>query len=98
MGIRAKMYVTKKEQDPNSSGQFILGFQPVTSGSQENESFFKFTPAGSLSLQTVNEAVASQLEVGQEAYIDITPIPKPGQPVPESDVSEPGSDHPTPET
>jgi hypothetical protein len=78
MAIRAKMKVTKKESDPNSSGQFILGLEAVTSGSPENDSFFRYTPGASLNMHTVNEAVAAQLEVGQECYLDITPIPADG--------------------
>lgn len=43
----------------------------VVSGSPENESFFKFTPAGSLILSVVNKNV--KFEVDKEYYLDISP-------------------------
>jgi hypothetical protein len=49
---------------------------PVTSGSDENKSFWKWTPSGELKFQCLNEAAVEQLELGAEYYIDITPAAK----------------------
>ena len=45
-------------------------FFPVTSGSPENEQFYKYTPHGSLELGTLKEM---PFEVGKSYYLDITP-------------------------
>lgn len=51
-------------------GRVIM--KPVTEGSEENEAFYKWTPAGELRLETVNEDVADFLEPGKDYYIDIS--------------------------
>ena len=43
---------------------------PVTTGSTENEKFFKYTPGGKLELSVVNKDVS--FEPGAEYYLDIT--------------------------
>jgi len=40
------------------------------SGSPENESFFKFTPWGSIEIGTINMAALAQFERGAEFYVD----------------------------
>ena len=47
-------------------------FSPVTSGSPENEQFYRYTPGGSLELGTLKEM---PFEVGKEYYLDITEAP-----------------------
>lgn len=47
---------------------------PVTSGSEENESFYKWTPAGSISLSLVSKATANHFYPGHEYYIDFTEV------------------------
>lgn len=42
----------------------------VSSGSTENEEFFRYTPSADLRLQTINEEAAKNFEVGDEFYID----------------------------
>lgn len=77
MSIRAKMKVESKVQgSPGNPEGWHLVLRPVYGGSPENEEFYKYTPGGQLNLSTINDAAAAQLEVGQEAYIDITPIPR----------------------
>lgn len=71
MIIRAKMKVESLELHGDGGG--MVRMTPVTSGSPENESFFKWTPSGKLELGTVNKAVMDQLELGAEMYIDISP-------------------------
>jgi len=45
---------------------------PVTSGSPENNEFYKATPGGNLTLATINEAAFVQFTVDKEYYVDIS--------------------------
>lgn len=44
-------------------------FEPVVSGSKENEKFFKYTPGGELSLEVSNQ---HHFIPGKEYFIDIS--------------------------
>lgn len=68
MTVRAKMRCFF-----NENGQIRLA--PVVGGSAENDSFYKFTPGGSVTLDTINERAAEQFVVGTEYYVDFTPAP-----------------------
>ena len=48
-------------------------FSTVSDGSEENKKFFAATPSGSLKVGTVKVDV---FEVGEEYFLDITPVPK----------------------
>lgn len=67
---RAKFTLTKREEDQSG---FTLYFQPVTSGSVENDAFFKWTPWGELKMGTVNAGAAMGFEVGKAYYLDFSP-------------------------
>ncbi|MEO7959869.1 MAG: hypothetical protein ABIW76_24585 [Fibrobacteria bacterium] len=69
--VRAKFYVTERVEYPNSL--FGVKMSPVINGSPENGEFFKWTPAGSLELKTINASAAVRFEVGKEFYVDFTP-------------------------
>lgn len=69
MSVRAKFRVDEVAQ--NVSGSTIR-MSPVTSGSDENKEFFKWTPTGRLEMGTVNAAAAEQFKPGAEFYIDFT--------------------------
>jgi len=72
MPVRAKFYVwTKDEVDD----QWRIRLSAVTSGSKENEAFFKATPTGMLDM-TVRKEAGDLFVVGQEYYLDFTPVPK----------------------
>jgi hypothetical protein len=64
---RAKFKCVDVKEGPDGSQ---VKLEPVVSGSQENESFFKWTPWGSIEIGTVNPNV--KFEVGQEYYVDFT--------------------------
>lgn len=49
---------------------YEYSFSAVTSGSEENESFFAATPNGEVKLRTVRDDL---FEVGNEYYLDFTP-------------------------
>ena len=51
----------------------------VTGGSDENKTFWRFTPAGNIKLSTVNKAAAEQFKPGQEFYVDFTPATSSGE-------------------
>lgn len=50
--------------------EFAIRLDAVTYGSTENEEFFKYTPAGTISLSTINAEAAKHFEIGKEYYVD----------------------------
>ncbi len=68
---RAKFKVT--EVTEREGGGHEVKLLPVTGGSPENESFYKWTPGGNISLGTINEEAAKQFKPGKEFYVDFTP-------------------------
>ncbi len=68
MTVRAKFKVESVESNGADGGTVKL--TPVMSGSPENESFFKFTPWGSIEIGTINMAALAQFERGAEFYVD----------------------------
>ncbi len=71
MPTKCKFRCSSKTNNDNQS--FDIRLEAVISGSPENDNFFKWTPSGSLIMQTINTDAAKQFEVGAEYYIDITP-------------------------
>lgn len=71
--VRAKFFVTKVDGG-------TVWLSPVTGGSEENKSFYKWTPSGQIILSTINDEAVKQFVVGQEMYVDFTdattPIPE----------------------
>lgn len=58
---------------PSSDGAFNIELHAVTEdSSEENKTFWKYTPAGSVTLSTVNKAAADYYEPGVEYYLDFT--------------------------
>lgn len=76
MQVRAKFFVRSKEEyaDPKNCGTVKL--VPVTSGSEENKQFYKWTPSGEINLMTVNEAAFAAFELGKQYYVDFTLAPE----------------------
>jgi hypothetical protein len=72
MATRAKFHLYSKTEYSGNNGQTAVTFQAVTSGSPENDSFFKWTPSGKLEM-TIRKEVADQFEVGKEYYLDFSP-------------------------
>jgi hypothetical protein len=68
---RAKFYVYSKTVF--SGNEYVqVTFQPVTSGSPENDNFFKWTPSGKLEM-SIKPEVAELFEVGKSYYLDFSP-------------------------
>jgi len=65
--IRAKFVCDKVEKNEDGTK---ISLTPVTNGSEENESFFSYTPYGSIEIGTVNPNV--KFEEGKEYYVDFT--------------------------
>lgn len=69
--VRAKFIVDKVSKTRFDHHEIELS--PVTSGSEENKNFFKWTPFGKIVLGCINTDAVNQFEVGKEYYIDFTP-------------------------
>jgi len=80
MNVHAKFYCTSVTKTMggkyNSEGKYEQGvvynykFQAVTSGSEENKSFFASTPSGSIELVAVRDDL---FEINQEYYLEFSP-------------------------
>lgn len=68
--VRAKFTCTTI--DPAEGGVTIT-LEPVFDGSDENRTFFAYTPWGEIRIGTVNPEAARQFRVGHAYYIDFTP-------------------------
>ena len=73
MSVRAKMRCESADASGSNDGGGTVRLFPVVSGSAENESFYKFTPGGNLTLSTINQKAFEQFEVGKEYYVDVSP-------------------------
>lgn len=68
MTTRVKFNVAEIAKQGNGGGTKVT-LMPVTTGSEENKNFWKFTPAGKIELHITNPDV--EFEFG-EYYIDFT--------------------------
>lgn len=70
--VRAKFKCIAVKDDPEYQ-QKLIALNPVIGGSDENKSFAKYTPAGSVSLNISYETPAADFfEEGKEYYLDFT--------------------------
>lgn len=81
--MRAKMYV---ESVTKTNGVEILKFRAVgksggypPDGSDEDNTFAKFSPAATLDLTVANPALLGQFEPGQRYYVDFTEADAPAK-------------------
>lgn len=74
MSVRAKFVVNSITRTlfGKEEGQ-VIKLSPVYSDSPENKEFYKWTPAGSCELGTVNPEAAKQFELGKSYYLDFSP-------------------------
>jgi hypothetical protein len=75
--MRAKMTINRIEQHGVSE---TLHFNAVcksggypADGSDEDNTFAKFSPSASLAIQISNPALTGQFKVGEKYYVDFTP-------------------------
>lgn len=79
MTVRAKFKVEKVTR--HSGGAVTVELWAVTSGSEENKSFWKYTPSGKLEMNmNAGTTAADQFEPGQEYYLDFTLADAPDAP------------------
>lgn len=71
MGVRAKMYVTEVGRT-QYGGKVALR---VVSRGDDNKEWAQATPTGDLTLGIRNDLAFEQFDVGQEFYVDLTPVP-----------------------
>lgn len=71
MTTRAKFSCKKIEQ---TNDTYRVTLEPVSSGSDENRDFFKWTPGGKIELQVVSSQTASQFKEGYDYYVDFTEV------------------------
>ena len=70
--VRAKFFCHEVRDTPEYEQKLITLFA-VTSGSEENKSFSKYTPSGNVYLSISYETMASEFfEEGKEYYLDFT--------------------------
>ncbi len=72
MSVRTKMNCQMTEVTPDGEGGSVTLY-PVTSGSPENDQFYKWTPGGSLKLSMINKRAFDQFVIGRSYYVDISP-------------------------
>lgn len=71
--VRAKFVCTGIVDYPTNEQKNVL-FSPVTTGSEENKSFSKYTPGGAANLVISYETQAADFfEEGKEYYLDFVP-------------------------
>lgn len=54
-------------------GQEVVEMSPVTSGSDDNKTWSKYTPCGSLSMTITAEGAVGHFEPGRQYFLDFTP-------------------------
>lgn len=69
--VRAKFLCTSIVDDLEGGSKSIT-LHAVTTGSEENKEFFKWTPSGQLTLGCVNPEANALFEEGREYYIDFS--------------------------
>lgn len=68
MPLRAKFICTSiKKMYSGNDLIYSYEFMPVTTGSEENKTFWKYTPSGKIELGTVH---VDAFEIRKEYYID----------------------------
>lgn len=72
MNVRAKFRVTSKTEYHGTGDTVQVSMMAVTSGSPENELFWKYTPSGKVEMQ-IKKEVANLFEIGKAYYLDFTP-------------------------
>ena len=76
--MRAKFHVTQISRQAGWSGHkeiHTVKLSPVSGNSLENKSFYAATPGGEISLSCVPDVVGNNFNIGQEFYVDFTPVP-----------------------
>jgi len=73
MTVRAKFKCTVVSHNYTDNAM-VVKFQAVTAETEENKTWSKWTPTGSLEMYVSNPEVFNQFEEGKEYFLDITPV------------------------
>jgi len=68
--VRAKFVCISKEHSTHDPNHGEVRLEAVTGGSDENDSFFKYTPSGQLRMGLLNPGAFAFFEPGKEYMID----------------------------
>lgn len=68
--VRAKFVCSSKT---DFGDKVSVEFHAVHSGSEENMTFWQYTPSGRLEMQMLNRDAADRFQPGKEYYIDFIP-------------------------
>lgn len=71
MSVVAKFYVQEVTKTAFNGGSVKL--EAVTSGSEENDEFFKYTPAAEINMQILNDSALEQFVAGEEMLVHFEP-------------------------
>ena len=71
MSVRAKFVVNSVTQNNSNAGEVSLS--AVTNTSEENSTFWKYTPAGNITMHIDNPVAFDQFKIGEEYYVDFVP-------------------------
>lgn len=71
MNVQAKFKCTFVQK--NEGGSELVQLVPVVSGSEENKTWSKYTPTGSLSMMVTAEGAVGQFEPGKEYFLTLVP-------------------------
>jgi hypothetical protein len=76
--MRAKLAINRIEQHASSETIHFSAVSKSTAypadGSDEDNTFAKFSPSASLSIQITNPALVGKFQVGEKYYVDFTPV------------------------
>lgn len=74
MTVRAKFKCVSITRTKSGTEEMqTIALSPVTGGSEENKSFWKWTPSGRIELGTINKEAGDSFELDKTYYIDFTP-------------------------
>jgi hypothetical protein len=77
VSVRAKFQLVSETANAGTKAKSLV-FQPRYDTSiPEDQRFATATPSGELKMYVDNPAALAQFELGQQYYIDFTPVPKP---------------------
>lgn len=77
MAVTLKFRVARRIEEVTFGGTEPMGHVelfPVTGGSEENKTFFKYTPTGKIEFGSINKAALDSLPLGAEVYVTIVPV------------------------
>lgn len=70
----ARCKVKCRSKTDFADGFSNINFEVVREGSEDNKKFFVGSPSGSFGLLNVAPDIANQIQVGEEYFVDITPV------------------------